>query len=88
MYGTVATLYKFTSWLQMGVKIKCRTDKKGLESWVKEDVDCIGGPVVRRSCWQQFRQGSPWRLSTSRGKTTGRRMCFLKSPYRINLFWG
>ena len=28
MYGIVATLYKFRSWLQTGLTIKCRTDPK------------------------------------------------------------
>ena len=54
MYGIVATLYKFRSWLQTGVKIKCRTNHKGLESWVKEHFDRMGGPVGRRSRWHQF----------------------------------
>ena len=53
-YGIVATLYEFGSWLQTGVKIKCRTDHKSLESWVKEDFYRMGGPVGRRSRWQQF----------------------------------
>ena len=53
MYGIVATLYKFRSWLQTGVKIKCRTDHKRLESWVKGNFDCKGGPVGRQSCWHQ-----------------------------------
>ena len=35
MSGTVATLYKFKSLLQTGVKVQCRTDHKSLESWVK-----------------------------------------------------
>ena len=54
MYGIVATLYEFRSWLQTGVKIKCRTDHKSFESWVKEDVDRMGGPVDRRSRWHKF----------------------------------
>ena len=54
MYGIVATLYKFRSWLQTGVKIKCRMDHKSLESWVKEDFDRMGGPVGRQSRWHQF----------------------------------
>ena len=54
MYGIVATLYKLRSWLQTGVKIKCRTDHKSLESWLKEDFDRMGGPVGRWSRWHQF----------------------------------
>ena len=41
MYGIVVR-----SWLQTGVKIKCRTDHKNLESWVKE--------VGRQSALHQF----------------------------------
>ena len=48
-YGIVATLYKFRSWLQTEVKIRCRTEHKRLESWLKEDADAMGGPVDRRS---------------------------------------
>ena len=54
LYGIVATLYKFRSWLQTGLKIKCRTDQKSLESCVKEDFDHMGGLVGRRSRWHQF----------------------------------
>ena len=29
MYGAVATVYKFRSWLQTGIEVKCRTSDKG-----------------------------------------------------------
>ena len=54
MYGIVATLYKFRSWLQTGVKIKCRREHQSLESWVKEDFEGMGGPVGRGFCSHQF----------------------------------
>ena len=50
-YCIVATLYKFRSCLQTGVKIKCPTDHKILESWVKGN---FGGPVGVRSRWHRF----------------------------------
>ena len=34
------------------MKIKCRTDHKGLESGVQEDLDRIGGPLGWRSRWR------------------------------------
>ena len=61
----------------MGVKIKCRTDHKSLESWVKKDFDRMSGPVGRPSRWHQFPARFPLEDPTSRGKTMGRRMCFL-----------
>ena len=55
MYGIVATIFKFRSWLINGnVKIKVHTDHKGLETWTKEDFDRLGGPIGRRSRWHQF----------------------------------
>ena len=71
MYGIVATLYKFRSWLQTGVKIKCRTDHKSLESWVKEDFDRMGGPVGRRSRWHQFLARFPLEVVYIKGEDKG-----------------
>ena len=77
MYRIVATLYIFRSWLQTGVKIKCRTDHKRLESWVKEDFDRMGGPVGRRSRWHQLLARFSLEVVYIKGKTTGRWMCCL-----------
>ena len=71
MYGIVATLYKFRGWLQTGVKIKCRTDAKSLESWVKEDFDRMGGPVGRRFRWHQFLARFPLEVVYIKGEDNG-----------------
>ena len=71
MYGIVATLYKFRIWLQTGVKIKCRTDHKSLESWVKEDFDRMGGPVGRRSHWHQLLARFPLEVVYIKGEGNG-----------------
>ena len=71
MYVIVATLYKFRSWLQTGVKIKCRTDHKSLRSWVKEDFDRMGGPVGRLSRWHQFLARFPLEVVYINGEDNG-----------------
>ena len=83
MYGIVATLYNFRNRLQTGVKIKCRTEHKSLEFWVKKDLDRMGGPMGRRSRWNQFLARFFRRLSTSRGKTAGQQMCSLSRHIRL-----
>ena len=85
MYGIVATLYKFRSWLQTGVKIKCRTDHKSLESWVKEDFDCMGGPVGRRSRWHQFLARFPLEVVYIKGEDNGAADVLSRWAYRAYL---
>ena len=71
IYGIVATLYRFRIWLQTRMKIKCHTDHKSLESWVKEDFDRMGGRVGRRSRWHQVLARFPLEVVYINGKDNG-----------------
>ena len=58
-YAIVATLFKFRSWLQsaqvnLRYPVTVLTDHRSLESWTREDVDTVSGPIGRRGRWHQF----------------------------------
>ena len=53
------------------MKIKCRTDHKSLESWVKEEFDRMDGPVGRRSRLQQFLATFPLEVVYIKGEDNG-----------------
>ena len=82
MYCIVASLYKFMSCLQTGVKIKCPTDHKNLESWVKRNS---GGPVGARSCWHRFLARFPLDVVYIKGEDNGAGHVLSRWAYPINL---
>ena len=49
----VSCLLKFKSWIS-GRKVNVFTDHKSLESWDKEDLCTMAGPVRCRGCWHEF----------------------------------
>ena len=54
-YALVCALLKFRSWIGSSqVQIKAYVDHKSLESWYKEDLSTISGPLGRRGRWHEF----------------------------------
>ena len=52
-YAVVPCLLKFKSWIG-GRKVTVYTDHKSLESWYKEDLCSLSGPLGRRGRWHDF----------------------------------
>ena len=52
-YALVSCLLKFKSWIS-GRKVTVFTDHKSLESWYKEDLCTMAGPLGRRGRWHEF----------------------------------
>ena len=52
-YALVSCLLKFKSWIG-GRKVTLYTDHKSLESWYKEDLCTLSGPLGRRGRWHKF----------------------------------
>ena len=52
-YAIVAALEKYQHWIN-GQPVTVRTDHKSLESWHKERVDTLAGPLGRRGRWHEF----------------------------------
>ena len=52
-YALVSSLLKFQSWIR-GRKVTVYTFHKSLESWYKEDLCTLSGPLGRRGRWQEF----------------------------------
>ena len=49
----MSCLLKFKSWIS-GRKVTVFTDHKSLESWYKEDLCKMAGPLGRRGRWHEF----------------------------------
>ena len=52
-YAIVSCLLKFKSWIS-GRKVTIFSDHKSLESWYKEDLCTVSGPLGRRGRWHEF----------------------------------
>ena len=52
-YAIVSCLLKFKSWVS-GRKVTIFSDHKSLESWYREDLCTLTGPLGRRGWWHQF----------------------------------
>ena len=52
-YAMVSCLLKFKSWIS-GRKVTIFSDHKSLESWYKEDLCTVSGPLGRRGRWHEF----------------------------------
>ena len=52
-YALVSCLLKFKSWIG-GPKVTVYTDHESLESWYKEDLCTLSGPLGRRGRWHEF----------------------------------
>ena len=52
-YALVSCPLKFKSWIS-GRKVTVFTDHKSLESWYKEDLCTMAGPLGRRGRWHEF----------------------------------
>ena len=52
-YAIVSCLLKFKSWIS-GRKVTFFSDHKSLESWYKEDLCTVSGPLGRRGRWHEF----------------------------------
>ena len=52
-YALVSCLLKFESWIS-GRKVTVFTDHKSLESWYKEDLCTMAGPLGCRGRWHGF----------------------------------
>ena len=52
-YALVSCLLKFKSWIS-GRKVTAFTDHKSLESWYKENLCTMAGPLGRCSPWHEF----------------------------------
>ena len=52
-YALVSCLLKFKSWIS-GRQVTVFTDHKSLESWYKEDLCTMAGPLGRRGQWHEF----------------------------------
>ena len=54
-YALVCALLKFRSWIGSSqVQVKAYVDHKSLESWYKEDLSTVSGPLGRRGRWPEF----------------------------------
>ena len=78
MHGIVTTFYKFRSWLQTGVNIICRTDRKRLKSSLNENFDRMGAPVGWLSRWHQVLASFPLEVVYIKGGDHGARMGCLR----------
>ena len=52
-YALVSCLLKFKSWIS-GCKATVFTDHRSLESWYREDLCTMTGPLGRRGRWHEF----------------------------------
>ena len=52
-YALVSCLLTFKSWIS-GRQVTVLTDHKSLESWYKEELCTIAGPLGRRGRWHKF----------------------------------
>ena len=55
-YALVSCLLELKSWIG-GRKVTAYTDHKSLESWYKEDLCTLPGPLGRRGRWHEFSSG-------------------------------
>ena len=52
-YALVSCLLKFKSWIS-GRQVTFFTDHKSLESWYKQELGTMAGPLGRRGRWHEF----------------------------------